>query len=73
MPSKNIDSLTGEIKKDTDYLRHIVATFHDYDENYEPDCKCKTKGEFVKNAFNYEKPMTSYLKKKYFKNYGLRL
>jgi hypothetical protein len=46
---------------------------HDFDETYEPDCVCKTKGEFIKNAFNYEKPMSSYLKKKYSKTTKLLL
>ncbi len=73
MPSQNADLLTNDIKKDTDYIRYGLSKLHDFDETYEPECQCKTRGEFVKNAFNYEKPMSSYLKKKYFKNYGIRL
>ena len=73
MPSKEVSSLTSQIHKDSDYIRYGISMLHDFDDSYEPDCECKTRGEFVKNAFNYEKPMSSYLKKKYFKNYGLRL
>jgi len=73
MPSQNADLVTSEIKKNSDYIRYGITKLQDYDETYEPDCECKRRGEFVKNAFNYEKPMSAYLKKKYFKNYGLRL
>ena len=73
MPSRNATPLTSDIKKDSDYIRSGLSLLHDFDETYEPNCECKTRGEFIKNAFNYEKPMSSYLKKKYIKNYGLRL
>ena len=50
MPSRNATPLTSDIKKDSDYIRSGLSLLHDFDETFEPDCVCKTKGEFVKNV-----------------------
>jgi hypothetical protein len=73
MPSQNTPGLSTEIAKDNDYIRYSLTALHEYDEEYETDCLCAERGEFLKNAFNFERPMSSHMKKRIYKNYGLRL
>jgi hypothetical protein len=73
MPSSEVNNVAVELKKDLDYIRSGVAPLVEYDEEFQIRCSCAERGVFAKNAFNFEKPLTSWHKKKNFKNYGLRL
>ena len=73
MPSVHAPTLTNQIGKDQDFIRYGLTTLHEYDDEYAIDCKCKEQGEFVKNAFSFQKPMSAYVKKRVYKNYGVRL
>lgn len=73
MPRDQVDSVVNEVSKEDDYIRTGIFPLIEYDENYETPCKCKEKGEFIKNAFDFQKPMTTWHKKIHYKNYGRRL
>lgn len=72
MPGRDVFKLSNEISKDADFLRTSVSKLVEPDE-FQVDCKCEEAGTFVKNLFNYEKPMTHWDKKKVYKNYGRRI
>ena len=73
MPSNKIQSVTSELLKDQDYIRTGISPLLEYDQDYKQVCACAERGEFVKNAFDFTRPMTSWDKKRVFKNYALRL
>lgn len=73
MPPRDTIFIDQEIKKDEDFLRSCITTLKEYDENYKTECQCKEKGEFIKYAFDFRNPMTSWDKKRVYKDYGVRL
>jgi len=72
VPRTEISQILTEMSKDKDYLRSGVSPLVDLEE-FQVKCLCEEKGEFVKNPFKFESPMTSWDKKRVYKNYGLRL
>jgi hypothetical protein len=72
VPRTEINTIATEMSKDKDFLRTGVSPLVDLEE-FKVKCQCEEKGEFVKNPFNFQNPMTSWDKKKIYKNYGLRL
>lgn len=73
MPSKETISIDQEIRKDQDFLRSCITTLKEYDDEYKNECPCKEAGQFVKYGFDFRNPMTSWDKKKVYKDYGVRL
>lgn len=73
LPRDQVQAVGAELKKDADYIRSGITNLVEYDEEYQADCRCAEKGEFAKLAFNFDRPMTSWDKKRVYKNYGLRL
>ncbi len=73
LPSKNVNAVVSEVAKNDDFIRYGISPLLEWDEDHEEPCVCKERGEFMKNSFNYMKPMTAWDKKKVYKNYGLRL
>ena len=72
--SKETTSIDQEIRKDEDYIRSCITKLHEYDEEFKQECQCKeTTGQFQKYGFDFRNPMTSYHKKKVYKDYGVRL
>ena len=72
MPGRDVTKLGNEISKDAEFLRTAVSKLVEPDE-FQNECKCQETGKFVKNLFNYEKPMTHWDKKNVYKNYGRRI
>ncbi|CAF0713915.1 unnamed protein product [Brachionus calyciflorus] len=73
LPRNHVPNVISEIQKDADYIRSGITPITEFEDTYEAECKCLEKGKFMKNPFNFEKPMTTWDKKKVYKNYGLRL
>lgn len=73
LPRTHVNNVTSEILKDADFLRSGISPLVENTEEFDAECRCKERGKFMKNAFNFEKPMTSWNKQKVYKNYGLRL
>lgn len=73
VPSKETTSIDQEIKKDEDFIRSCITKLTEYDESFKQTCKCAEKGQFQKNGFDFRNPMTSYHKKKIYKDYGVRM
>jgi hypothetical protein len=73
IPRTEVNAVAQELRKDQDLIRTGIMPLQEHESDFQATCQCAEKGEFVKNEFNYEKPMTSWDKKRIFKNYGLRL
>ena len=66
-------NVAAETHKNKDFMRTYITPLVEYDETRQVECKCKESGEFAKNAFNFFKPMTSWDKRRVYKDYGRRL
>lgn len=73
LPRTQVTNVTTELQKDADFLRTGISPLVEYEETFDAECRCKQRGQFMKNPFNFEKPMTAWDKKTVYKNYGLRL
>ena len=74
VPTKETISIDQEIRKDQDFLRSSITLLREYaQDEFKNECECKEKGEFVKNGFDFRNPMTSWDKKRVYKDYGVRL
>lgn len=74
VPARETISIDQEIRKDQDFLRSAITLMKEYaDGEFENECHCKEKGEFVKYGFDFRNPMTSWDKKRVYKDYGVRL
>ena len=73
VPSNDTSFIDKEIKKDEDFIRSCITKLTEYDEDFEQKCLCAQRGQFMKYGFDFRNPMTSYDKKKIFKDYGVRL
>lgn len=73
LPRSHVNTVTSEMRKDADYLRSGISPLKVFEEDFDAECRCLERGKFMKFPFNFERPMTSWDKKKIYKNYGLRL
>lgn len=72
-PRQEVETIMKDVKNEADYLRSAVTRLEDEDEPSPVDCICKKNGQFSKHGFDFEKPMTTWAKKRIYKNYGRRL
>lgn len=73
MPSKDTTGLDQEIKKDEDFIRSSITKLVEYTEDYKHKCFCQEKGQFIKYGFDFRNPMSSFDKKRIYRDYGARL
>ena len=73
MPPRDTVFIDQEIKKDQDFLRSSITILKEYDQDFKTQCQCKEKGEYIKYGFDFRNPMTSWDKKRVYKDYGVRL
>ena len=75
IPTKEAQSIDQEIKKDEDFIRSCITKLVEIEEDFKQKCLCKEqgKGQFQKYGFDFRNPMTSWDKKKIYKDYGARL
>lgn len=70
-PRQEVQSIVKEIKNEGNFLRTSITPLSD--EQTDVECVCKENETFSKHGFDFEKPMTSWDKKRIYKNYGRRL
>ena len=75
LPSKDVPLIDQEIKKDEDFIRSCITKLVEIKEDFKQNCICKEQGQgkFQKYGFDFRNPMTSFDKKRIYKDYGVRL
>ena len=72
-PTQEVPKIEKEIVNEGEFLRTCVTLLENEDEPTPVECICKQNGQFSKHGFDFQKPMTTWAKKRIYKNYGRRL
>lgn len=69
-PSKEAPNIQDEFNNNVDYIRSTLAPLQELEE---PTCICSTNGEFKKDRVNYLKPLSTWNRRKIYRDYSVRL